>query len=277
MSVSIADAMANFEPAEGDMLKAQEGYTMYYPELGWIGSLRTLVPGMGLMYHSNSIAPVSLTYATGERAGETEENITARSNYWVPNPNAYRDNMTVLAVVELDGVELGSDRYELAAFANGVCLGSAKLMKVDALNRYMAFLTVGGEGVVELNFGLYDAETGMVSFESDDHLDFVANAITGNPTEPFVVSFRGTTGIDEQNVDVNVYPNPVDKGSTFNIGLTADANAVQVDIVNALGVVVESVSTSAVQTMKAPETAGVYTLRITVDGKRTYIRKLIVR
>lgn len=277
MSVSIADAMANFEPAEGDMLKAQEGYTMYYPELGWIGSLRTLVPGMGLMYHSNSIAPVSLTYATGERAGETEENITARGNYWVPNPNAYRDNMTVLAVVELDGVELGSDRYELAAFANGVCLGSAKLMKVDALNRYMAFLTVGGEGIVELNFGLYDAETGMVSFESDDHLDFVANAITGNPTEPFVVSFRGTTGIDEQNVDVNVYPNPVDKGSTFNIGLTADANTVQVDIVNALGVVVESVSTSAVQTMKAPETAGVYTLRITVDGKRTYIRKLIVR
>lgn len=277
MSVSIADAMANFEPAEGDMLKAQEGYTMYYPELGWIGSLRTLVPGMGLMYHSNSIAPVSLTYATGERAGETEENITARGNYWVPNPNAYRDNMTVLAVVELDGVELGSDRYELAAFANGVCLGSAKLMKVDALNRYMAFLTVGGEGVVELNFGLYDAETGMVSFESDDHLDFVANAITGNPTEPFVVSFRGTTGIDEQNVDVNVYPNPVDKGSTFNIGLTADANTVQVDIVNALGVVVESVSTSAVQTMKAPETAGVYTMRIIVDGKRTYIRKLIVR
>lgn len=277
VSMSVANAMANFEPAEGDMLKAQEGYTMYYPELGWIGSLRTLVPGMGLMYHSNSIAPVSLTYATGERAGETEENITARGNYWVPNPNAYRDNMTVLAVVELDGIELGSDRYELAAFANGVCLGSAKLMKVDALNRYMAFLTVGGEGIVELNFGLYDAETGMVSFESDDHLDFVANAITGNPTEPFVVSFRGTTGIDEQNVDVNVYPNPVDKGSTFNIGLTADANTVQVDIVNALGVVVESVSTSAVQTMKAPETAGVYTMRITVDGKRTYIRKLIVR
>ncbi len=277
VSMSVANAMADFEPAEGDMLKSQEGYAMFYPELGWIGSLRTLIPGMGLMYHSNGTAPVNLTYATGERAGETEENITARGNHWAPNPNAYRDNMTVLAVVELDGVELGSDRYELAAFANGVCLGSAKLMKVDALNRYMAFLTVGGEGVVELNFGLYDAETGMVSFESDDHLDFVANAITGNPTEPFVVSFRGTTGIDEQNVDVNVYPNPVDKGSTFNIGLTADANAVQVDIVNALGVVVESVSTSAVQTMKAPETAGVYTLRITVDGKRTYIRKLIVR
>ena len=277
MSLSLTDAMASHEPAEGDMLKSQEGYAMYYPELGWIGSLRTLIPGMGLMYHSNGTAPISLTYATGERAGETEENITARGNHWVPNPNAYRDNMTVLAVVDLDGMELGSDRYELAAFANGVCFGSAKLMKVEALNRYMAFLTVSGEGVFELNFGLYDTETSMVTFESDDHLNFVANAITGNPTEPYVVSFRGTTGLDEQSIDVNVYPNPVDKGSTFNIDLPVNGSKVQIDVINALGVVVESVSTSAVQTMKAPEAAGVYTLRITVDSNRTYIRKLIVR
>ena len=277
MSLSLTDAMASHEPAEGDMLKSQEGYAMYYPELGWIGSLRTLIPGMGLMYHSNGTAPVSLTYATGERAGETEENITARGNHWAPNPNAYRDNMTVLAVVELDGMELSSERYELAAFANDVCLGSAKLMKVEALNRYMAFLTIYGEGTAELNFGLYDNETGMVTFESDERLDFVVNAITGDPMEPYVVSFRSTTGLDEHDANVNIYPNPVEKGSTFSLDLPADGSKVQVDVINALGVVVESVSTPAVRTMKAPEAAGVYTLRITVDGNRTYIRKLIVR
>ena len=277
MALSLTDAMANHDPAEGDMMKSQEGYAMFYPELGWIGSLRTLIPGMGLMYHSNGTAPVNLTYATGERAGETEENITARGNRWEPNPNAYRDNMTVLAVVELDGMELGSDRYELAAFANDVCLGSAKLMKVEALNRYMAFLTVYGEGTAELNFGLYDNETGMVTFESDERLDFVVNAITGDPMEPYVVSFRSTTGLDEHDANVNIYPNPVEKGSTFSLDLPADGSKVQVDVINALGVVVESVSTPAVRTMKAPEAAGVYTLRITVNGNRTYIRKLIVR
>ena len=190
---------------------------------------------------------------------------------------AYPNNMSVLAVVELDDNELRGENYELAAFANGVCLGSAKLMKVEALNRYMAFLTVYGEGTFELNFGLYDAETGMETFESDDRMDFVANAITGDPMEPYVVSFRSTTGTDEHDANVNVYPNPVEKGSTFSIDLPVNGSKVQIDIINALGVVVESVSTSAVQTMKAPDAAGAYTLRITVDGNRTYIRKLIVR
>ena len=277
VSLSLTNAMANHEPAEGDMMKSQEGYAMFYPELGWIGSLRTLIPGMGLMYHSNGTTPVSLTYASSARAGETEENITARGNRWEPNPNAYPDNMTVLAVVELDGMELASGRYELAAFANDVCLGSAKLMKVEALNRHMAFLTIYGAGDAELNFGLYDAETGMVTFESDERLDFVVNAITGDPMEPYVVSFRSTTGLDEHDANVNVYPNPVDKGNTFSLDLPANGSKVQVDIINALGVVVESVSTPTARTMKAPETAGVYTLRITVDGNRTYIRKLIVR
>ena len=276
-ALPISVALANLEPVDGDFLKSQTSSAIYYDALGWIGSLKTLTPGVGLMYKSNNEETVTFSYNTEAKAVETEPNLTAEGNLWEPVVQAYPYNMSVMAVVEVNDEELQSERYELAAFANGVCRGSTKLMYVEPLNRYMAFLTVYGEEAAELNFGLYDAETGMTTFESSERLDFIANAIVGDPMEPYVVSFRGTTGIDEQSIDVNVYPNPVDKGSTFSIDLPANGSKVQIDIINALGVVVESVSTSAVQTMKAPEAAGVYTLRITVDGNKTHIRKLIVR
>jgi hypothetical protein len=53
-------------------------------------------------------------------------------------------------------------------------------------------------------------------------------------------------------------------------------NPVRVEIINTLGVV-EMVCTSSHQTFIAPNVAGVYMLRITVEGKGTVIRKLMVK
>ena len=277
-AASVSNALSGHMPAEGDFLKSQTSCAIYYSALGWIGSLKTLTPGMGLMYKSNSNETISFTY-TVDRMDNLEDNITAAGNRWEPNVQAYPNNMSVLAVVELDDNELRNENYELAAFVNGECRGSAKLMFVESLNRYMAFLTVYGEEASELNFGLYDVETGMTTFESNEHLNFVINAITGDLMEPYVVSFRSTTAIDELDGNLQIYPNPVGKGNIFSITMPIGGSKVQVEIVNALGVVEMQyiTSTQTPMTFKAPNVAGVYTLRIIVEGQRPYIRKLIVR
>ena len=278
-AMDVNTAMAGMEASDGDMLKSQQGYADYYPNYGWYGSLNTIEPGMGLMYYSASGETVTFTYPDNGRGGELKANMTAEHNHWKPNTFAYPDNMTVMAVVELDDAELSSDNYELAAFANGECRGSVKLTYAEPLNSHVAFLTISGKDAAELSFRLYDKETGMEYYDAEESLDFVANAIVGDADDLYIIHFRGTTGMDELASRVQVYPNPVNAGERFSIDVADDVkNPVRVEIVNALGV--ETLRATSVQTpaqLTAPATAGVYTLRITVEGKGTFVRKLVVK
>ena len=277
-NMDINAAMGGLASVESDMLKSQSGYAEFYDGYGWFGSLETLSPGMGYMYKSNNASPTTFTYPNNGKA-EMSDNLTIENNYWESNPSAYPYNMTVTAVVELDGEELRSDRYELAAFANGESRGSVRLMYVEPIDRYVAFLTIAGEEATELSLSLYDMETGMEYFPAEENIVFEADATLGRLAEPFVVSFRGTTGVDELANSLRVYPNPVKAGERFSIGMNAESKApVRVEIVNALGAVVSvETSTQAPASIVAPATAGIYTLRVTVDGKGTIIRKLVVK
>ena len=271
-------ALDGLAAIEGDMLKAQEGYAEFYEGYGWFGPLETLTSGKGYMYKSTNASPATFTYPDNGRTA-MRDNITGNDNHWVPVASAYPFNMTVTAVVELDGEELRSDRYELAAFANGESRGSVRLMYVEPIDRYVAFLTIAGEEAADLSFALYDTETGMECFPAEESVAFEANATVGRIGEPFVVSFRGTTGMDELANSLRVYPNPVKAGERFSICMNAESKApVRVEIVNALGVTVSvETSTQAPASIMAPATAGVYTLRVTVDGKGTAVRKLVVK
>jgi hypothetical protein len=278
-AMDINVALGVLEATLGDRVKSQQGYSEYYgEEYGWFGSLNTVEPGMGLMYYSTNGETVTFTYPDSNRGGELKANMTAEHNHWKPNTFAYPDNMTVMAVVELNEMELKLDNYELAAFANGECRGSVKLTYAEPINRHVAFLTISGKDAAELSFRLYDTETDMEYYDPEESLDFVANAIVGMADDLYTIHFRGTTGMDEFASRVQVYPNPVNAGERFSINVADDVKTpVCVEIVNALGVVVETVQASSVQTITAPNAAGVYTLRITVEGKGTIIRKLVVK
>ena len=276
---SVINAFSNFAPANGDQVKSQNSFSTYYGNM-WIGGLNTITPGMGLLYKSNSTGAVTLVYPEPNRAEELVENVTNESNHWAADYHAYPSNMTVMAVVELDDEELSGENYELAAFANGECRGSAKLMYVEPLNRYVVFLTVVGDEASELRFSLYDSETGMVETQSIASLQYETNAIVGSLETPYVIRFRSTTGVDEWANSVNIFPNPVNCGEQFSLGLPAveTLHATSVQIVNAMGVVVETLrATSVPAHITAPKVAGVYTLRITVEGKGFCFRKLVVK
>ena len=279
-AMDVNEALSGLESTVGDKLKSQQGYADYYASYGWYGSLNTIEPGMGLMYYSTSSNPVTFIYPDGNRGGELKANLTSENNHWKPNTYAYPDNMTVMAAVELNDVELSTEDYELAAFAaNGECRGSVKLTYAEPLHRHVAFLTIAGKDAAELSFRLYDTETGMEYYDAEESLNFVANAIVGEANNPYVIHFRGTTALDDLANRVKVYPNPVAPGERFSIGMNMDVKSpIRVEIVNALGAVVSvETTTQAPASIVAPNTAGVYTLRITVEGKGTVVKKLVVK
>lgn len=272
--MAIETALADLQPADGDMIKAQEGFATYDAEYNeWSGSLNTLNPGLGFMYKSNNENEVTFTYPSVNR-GETMANVT--SEHWMANVHAYPNNMTVVAVVELNDTELIGGEYELAAFVDGEVRGSVKLINAGVQGRYYAFLTVAGNEVANINFGLYDAETGMETTDSDVRLIYNNNAMIGSMSEPYVISFRGITGIDELNGGVAMYPNPAEKSGYVNV-VMAESYA-RIEIINSIGQVVsEQTTTQMPASIQTPEEAGVYTVRIITEGNNIKCQKLIVK
>ena len=288
-AMSLEDALASLTPMENDVIKSQSNSAIFMSG-DWYGDLETLEPGMGLLYKSGRDEDATLVFPSGgAKRGDLKPNLTAESNHWQPNLGAYPDNMTVVAVVEFDEEpkvpepvegptqELG-ETYELAVFANGECRGSVRLLYVEPIQRYIAFLTVAGNEATELRFGLYNRQTGEEYLDAEETVTYQTNAVVGTPKAPFVVHFRSNTSVDEWGRLVNVYPNPVSRGQQVSIGISTNDNGeVRVETVNALGAVISSeTATKLSATIKAPSVPGVYTLCIFIEGQGTCYRRLIV-
>ena len=271
-------ALGNLNATNGDIVKAHNGFASYVNGMGWLGSLNTFTPGEGFMYHSNKNTNVTFTYSEGAKGGELRQNITAEGNHYVPKMNAYPFNMSMMAVVEIEGTEVHDGAFEMAAFAGNECRGSVRLMDVEALNRYMAFLTIAGDETTTLSFRLLDLETGM-TYYSDQSIVFEADAIVGDPMEPFTLRFMpAVTNCGESALAYDVYPNPVKAGEWVSLnGHSSLTSKVRVEVVNAMGVVV-SVETlnSQPATLKTPAVPGVYMMRVITEGKGSQVYKLIV-
>lgn len=268
----LSAVLTSFTPNDGDILKSRTVFTSYYANWGWYGNLTTLTPGQGYRYQSTGNGSQSFTYPTPSKGGLpiSDNAVPCHFTVW-GDDQPY--NMNVMATVLLDSEELSGDRYELAAFAGSVCRGASRLMYVEPLNRYVAFLTVLGEDEVPLSFRLYDSETGLC-YESDETVGFEADAVLGRLDGLMPIHFNGNA--TEGNT-LSLYPNPVSQGATLYVdGL--DERPVTVEVVNLLGVMVGSLTvTGQTAQFDCNLTPGAYTVRFIRNQEVLKIEKLIVK
>ena len=273
-AIDLNTALGGLAAQDGDMIKNQDNFSVYIAGMGWVGNFNTIYPGMGLMYNSNATGNTTFAYVDGERS--QNENTTSADNHWVVNRQAYPYNMSVMAVVSLDGTEHGGD-VELAAFVGDECRGSARLLYVEHLDRHIAFLTVTGEESATLTMKLYDPATGMEYETTASNLSFEANGIVGSLDNPFVVDFSTATVTEEVFANrLSVYPNPVNANDLVRVNMPCESPA-RVEIVNALGAVVASETiTGTSLAVKAPATSGIYVVKVAIDGMGVFTTKLFV-
>ena len=259
VSVSITNAFSNFTPADGDQVKSQNSFSSYFNGM-WIGNLQTLQPGLGLFYMSNSNGTMTLVFPEANRSGEPMEIVTDNDSHWTANYHAYQHNMTVTAVVELDDLEVRSEEYELSAFVGNECRGSVKLMYVEPIDRYVAFLLICGDAEEDMRFVLTH---GTETSTSDDVFRFIADETIGTIAYPTTIHF-GTLGVDDNQQEfVHVFPNP-SKG-VFNI----EGNGImKIEVVNALGQIIlsEEVNSNHVQIDLKDKASGLYLLRVITNN-----------
>ncbi|MEG1545675.1 MAG: hypothetical protein RR371_00300, partial [Bacteroides sp.] len=60
-NLSVSDAFASLAPENGDMVKGQNGFSVYN-DYEWVGTLNSLVPGCGYMYQSKASVNKEFTY-----------------------------------------------------------------------------------------------------------------------------------------------------------------------------------------------------------------------
>ena len=265
-AMSLSEAMSNITPHSGDYIKSQAGFSQYYEGLGWRGALETMLPGQGYMYQNTSGVEKTLYYPTpsGSR-GELKQNITPENNYWRPDMTKYANNMNIIAFVDTDSY------YEIGAFCEGECRGSARPIYIEELDKNMIFLTVYGEPQDEIMFRYYDVENSEeYAFPSEEIVVFGVNSTLGSIKEPYELHF-GMLGVEEMNTqEFTVYPNPATVSEEIYLG----GNFEIVEVYNALGVKIAIYEN--VDKIESLETTGIYVIKV-VNGSESRYCRVIVR
>ncbi len=262
--MDIASAFAGFTPNDGDIVKSQDGFTQYYQGIGWNGSLNTMMPGEGYMYQNTSGEEKILYYPTqGKNRNALKANVTTENNYWKPEVTKYPTNMNVIAVVNNS-----SEDYEIGAFCNGECRGSARPIYIEELDKHIVFMTVYGDEEETIYLKYYDINNDE-EYAVSDVFTFNVNAVLGNTMNPYVISLVHANVGEISTYELNIYPNP----AKVNDEIYFTKEYEKVEIYNALGVKIAEYENS--DYIDGIEDAGVYVVKITDNGMSRYDRIIV--
>ena len=265
--MTLQDALANITPNVGDLVKNMTTFSSYTAE-GWNGNLTVMQPGEGYMYLNAGETALTLVYPEPDmRDVVTPVEV---EKYWKANYHRFPTNLSMMVTIDPTMFALREGNYEVGAFVNGECRGSARLQYVSG--NYVAFLTVTGAEGEEVSFKLYDVYANKVSGNAEEHIVYTANDVIGNVANPMMLHFS-FTDVDDNETAVMMFPNPA-KDKLFVNGEAIET----VRVFNALGQMVYSEEFSGVAQVElnmGAYSAGVYTVSVRTNGQ--VINKMIVK
>ena len=111
------------------------------------------------------------------------------SQHWHPNMHQYESNMTMIGIVQVDGVELQSEVYEIAAFCGDECRGAAFLQYQPLFDKYLVYMSINGQDGEKIKFRLYNHQQNQQVDRITASLRFLSNAHYGTPDNPYIYYF----------------------------------------------------------------------------------------
>lgn len=187
ISMTLKTALSNYDAAEGDLIKSNDGFAMYYGN-EWIGSLNSLQPNSGYMLKNTSSTDKTFKYPT--TATSLRSNSIAKVN-----SSAYESNMNIVAFApqKEDGdvvrAMVGDKENEVVEIA---------LNDEYALQ----FITVSAKDGDNIQFVL---DRKGETFVATNQVIYAADDVYGSPKNPVVLNFN----INGSGESLAVYPNPV--------------------------------------------------------------------
>jgi hypothetical protein len=275
-SLSVRNALAGINAQEGDIVKGQSGYATWSGN-GWIGTLTYMQPGKGYMYYSNTTATQSLVYpSTNSQVYSilSHKSTTVTPHYSFAD-NQFASSMTITSIAINDDEEVRSTEVEIAAFSGDNCRGSVILQ--NETDTYLAFLTIYGDGNEPITFKMYDHATAKEYVSTNAPIDFVADAIHGDPSQPYPILFGNSTGIDvlsDGEEEISIRPNPVSDVAIIE-GLHAGDIVTIVDLTGRKLRSFEATSNNASISVD-DFAAGLYLIQVNRNGSQKVLKLQIV-
>lgn len=271
--VAVNTALAGLNPSNGDVIRSLSSYSEYIEGAGWVGSLNTLVPGQGYMYNNTGSGSKTFVYQSSSKE-DPDGNITTDNNFWQPDIHKYANSMCVTSSILVNGDRLRSTNYEIGAFCDGECRGSARLIYVEGINDYVAYLIVYGEQGDEISFKLYDYEKEeIVANNAQSVMSFDDNMLIGSSTNIFEIIYNDIDNVAENGISVGIYPNPAHVGD--KVVLTTEAENSRVEIFNATGMKLYEKTFSDVTELDCFDKTGVYLMRVSTPDGTTFSKVVI--
>lgn len=115
--------------------------------------------------------------------------VNAVNPHWVMNPYLYPNNMSLVGIVQINGVEQ-SENIEIGVFCGEELRGSALPRYSSVAQRNVYEITIYGDAVCNLHFRLWDHAQGCEpAMTCENEITFEINGIIGNARNPYVMDF----------------------------------------------------------------------------------------
>ena len=193
--MTVSEALAFCQPAEGDMVVGQEGQ-VEFTNGEWKGNLVGMKPGYGYLY--KSAVATALTFNTNlvsNAVNQIGKRNMLMNSPWACDIHAYPNVMPVTAVLDSDD----ADDMMVGAFVGTECRG------IGLLKNGRFSITVHGDKDEKVHFVAYNKETEEY-FDINETFDFKSdNMGTWNAPTSLTIG-NETTGVKTLNGDFVVTP-----------------------------------------------------------------------
>jgi len=198
-NVPIDDALANYNPSSGDLVKSQTQFAIYDGNLSrWKGSLSFMFQGQGYMLYSTN-GNNSFSYPTYLGLTSKQNSIGGKDQIKSEPINplfaVYPNTMNVIGKV------IGE--YDTILFKNqeGELVGQSPIQNEDGIK--MVYATIYGRGQEQIY--LYGVKSDQESL-IENNIEFVRNGLLGTIQDPYVIG-----EYEQIEKTLQVYPNPFDQ------------------------------------------------------------------
>ena len=199
-TLPIDEAFVNAQPIKDEVVKGQDGFAMYYPGIGWVGTLTKLETGKGYLYLSKSDRKFVYPISVSKRAATV--NNYSKTEHWSVDPYIYPSTMSVVGIVS--GIDI-EETDELAAFYEDKVCGVVRPQYIDGKGWLFPVYIYGEQAGVPVTFKYYDSSLNK-EYQIKEKIEFSPDVLKGTPDNPFVMNIVME---DAAELNITAYPKPV--------------------------------------------------------------------
>jgi hypothetical protein len=268
-NISLLDALAFYEPTDGDVIKDQFNFAIYDASSGWSGTLDYLIADEGYMLRSYKEESQTFNYPdtrnTSAKTNQKQFVAKQKDNHF----RQYQYNMNIVAEITTEEI---FDKV-LVLDTKGELRGYSEIVNLNG-KRY-SFITAFSNESESLQFVLENTTNKIYTAITTT---FINDAIIGSVSNPFQINLNSLSNTDIGLHSFAVFPNPFKDEITINFSNNTSIETIEVYTVLGISVKKQNVKGLISTNIDTKDFAtGIYLIKVTsVDGK-SVIQKIIKR